>query len=488
MKLSKALLVLALALTFSVPAFAETQNVKVSGSIDIYHFHRDGYDLVDGNDAGTSAVLSGVPGISHSSDDNNRSDGDDWFMTITQLEIAADLTNNVSTVINLINQRDWNAGADEFSPGPFGADSSFENEFNIGLDLAYVQMREIFYAPLTLTIGRQDLLFGRGFIIGWNPQDYPTGLGTIMADEFTQIQSFDAIRATLDFNPWTIDFVYSKIDENAHDPEDDKDLYIANVNYKFAEYNAVAEVYWVTENDRATLVGTGSPFSGDGGFGDSTRNNDTHTIGGRVQFDPISQITLGAELAYQFGDFRAAASNPERDRAAWAFDVFGEYRWDYEWKPMVGIEYVHLSGEDDLSATADEYNAWNGAYRGPIYGWIQDYREFYWESGFGGDQIAGQNIQHVNIYGSLQPLADLKLTASWFYFWADETQHLIPTDPSSIELDDEIGWEIDTAVIYNYTEDVTFSFYANWFVPGDMFAEPEDATASEYISRVTVTF
>ena len=70
-----------------------------------------------------------------------------------------------------------------------------------------------------------------------------------------------------------------------------------------------------------------------------------------------------------------------------------------------------------------------------------------------------------------------------------------PTDPSTPTLSDDIGWELDTAIIYNYTEDVTFAFYANWFVPGDTFDGPSDDeqhvgndTASEYISRVTVTF
>jgi len=261
------------------------------------------------------------------------------------------------------------------------------------------------------------------------------------------------------------------------------------VNYKFSEYNAVAEAYYVGEMDRATLVDTGGP-----GSGDATHDNLTNTIGGRVQFDPISQITLGAELAYQFGNYASCADCFERDRSAWAFDVFGEYRWDYEWKPMIGIEYVHLSGEENLSDNPDDYSSWNGAYRGPIYGWYQDYREVYYATNFSGDQIAGQNIQHINIYGSLQPLEDLKLTASWFDFWADETQHSIPTDPSSASLSDDIGWELDTAIIYNYTEDVTFAFYANWFVPGNTFDGPNDPdqegndTASEYISRVTVTF
>jgi hypothetical protein len=474
MKHLRALFVFALALGFAAPVFAETQNVKVSGSIDAYWFYRNNFDLFDGNDAGASPVGSTVTAESHAGSTGHRSEADDYFMTISQIEIAADLTDNVSTVINLINQRDWNAN-DFVGSGATATTATAASEFDIILDLAYVQMREIFYAPLTLTIGRQDLLFGRGFIIGWNPQD-PQGV--IQADEFTQVQSFDAIRATLDFNPWTIDFVYAKIDENAHDVEDDRDLYITNVNYKFAEYNAVAEAYYIAEADKATFV---SATAGNA-------NNDTHIVGGRVQFDPVSQITLGAELAYQFGDYRGAVTAPERDRSAWAFDIFGTYRWDNAWKPEITIEYVHLSGEDDLSAATSEYNAWNGAFRGPVYGWYHDYKEVYYATSFSGDQAAGQNQQHINIYGSIKPMEDMQLSASYFYFWADEDFHSTPTDPGTAVLDDEIGHEIDTAIIYNYTEDVTFAFYANWFIPGDLYASPTDDTASEYISRVTVTF
>ncbi|MBI4352650.1 MAG: alginate export family protein, partial [Candidatus Omnitrophica bacterium] len=399
----------------------------------------------------------------------NRSEGDDFFMSITQVEVAADLTDNVSTVINLINQRDWNA--DTFGTGA----SMTSNEFDILLDLAYVQMKEIFYAPLTLTVGRQDLLFGRGFIIGWNPQDPQ---GTIQADEFTQIWSFDAVRATLDFNPWTIDFVYSKINENSHDPEDDRDLYITNVNYKFSEYNAVAEGYFITELDRATTAGS-----------TGTRDNDTYTVGGRVQFDPISQITLGGELAYQFGDYYASASAPSRDREAWAADIFGEYRWDYEWKPMVGIQYVLLSGEEDLSGTSTQsYGAWNGAFRGPTYGWIHEYLETYYATGQSNDQPTSQNHQHISVYGSIKPMEDLLLSAYYYYLWTHERIHSTPTDISSSSEDDELGHEVDILLTYNYTEDVTFNFMADWFIPGDFYNSPNDSTASQFITEVKVTF
>ena len=475
MKSLKALFVLALAVAFTVPAYAETQNVKVSGSIDAYWFVRDNFDLRKKNDMSvvpTSTVSYTGGGATLT---NNRENVADYFMGITQIEVAADLTDNVSTVINLVNQRDWNAhgfGESTLSSSPLNT----PNEYDITLDLAYVQMKEIFYSPLTLTIGRQDLLFGRGFIIGWNPQDTQS---TIAADEYTAVQSFDAVRATLDFNPWTIDLVYSKIAENALNAEDDKDLYIANVNYKFAEYNAVAEGYYVGEMDRATLSTHTTASVG---------SNDTHIIGGRVQFDPISQITLGGEVAYAFGNYRAVATAPDRDRSAWALDLFGEYRWDYTWKPMLGLEYVVLSGESDLSNTTAEYGAWNDNYRGPTYGRIHEYLETYYGTAQSNDQPSSQNLELINLYGTLKPLEDLQLSANFYYFWGNEDMHSTLTNPASSTLSKDIGYEIDTMITYSYTEDVSFNFIADWFVPGDLYSSPNDATAGEYITSVKVTF
>jgi hypothetical protein len=466
---------LVLALAFSGIASAETQNVKVSGSLDMYAIYRSNYDLLDDNDASLSApgatvAGGGIPAQSHTGTAAQRSDADEFFHSITQVEISADLTDNVSTVINLINQRDWN---NDVLDSTGAAASASANEFDVLLDLAYVQMKEIFYTPLTLTIGRQDLLFGRGFIIGWNPQDPQ---GNFAVDEFTQMQAFDAIRATLDFNPWTLDFVYSKIDENSLNAENDSDLYIANVNYKFAEYNAVAEGYYVGQFDRATLASASGTF-----------DNETNTVGGRVQFDPITQMTLGGEVAYQFGEHRQALADPTRDRSALGVDLFGEYRWDNTWKPMLGLQYVHLSGEGDRTATTADWGSWNGAFRGPIYGWYHDYKEVYYSTAFPNDQAAGQNQNHISVYGSMQPMEDLKLTAAWWYFWTDEDVRVGGT-PSGATLDEGLGNEIDLAAIYSYTEDVTFTLMADWFIPGDHYNEPFDATATQLVGEVKVTF
>ena len=473
MKHLKALFAIALVAFFAAPAFAETQNVKVSGSMDAYWFFRSNFDLLDNNDAGNIPASSAVPSASHTGSLTNRSEADSFFMSITQVQVAADLTDKVSTVINVVNQRDWNADTYGTSTGA-GANNT-SNEFDIDLDLAYVQMKEIFYSPLTLTVGRQDIVFGRGFIVGWNPQDPEN---SIEAEEFTALQAFDAVRATLDFAPWTLDFVYANLVENSHNAEDDSDMWIANINYKFAEYNAVAEGYIVSQLDRATL----STVSNSG-----TQLNATHTLGGRAQFDPISQITLGGELAYQFGSYHTTSNG--RDRDAWGMDLFGEYRWDNSWKPMVGLEYVLLSGEENLSSsTSDNYGAWNGGLRGPIYGWIRDYQNTYYQLSQSSAQVAGQNQQHISVYATMQPMEDLKLGVNYFYFWSDVDAHTTTSNPNSAVLSDDIGHEIDLSLTYDYTEDVSFIAMVDWFIPGDYFVSPEDATATQVVTGVKVGF
>ena len=216
MRQFKALFVLALAIAIAVPAYAETQNVKVSGSIDAYAFYRGDYDLLSGNDQ--SVVPAGGATRGATANANQQSNSDSFFRTNTQVEVSADLTDNVSTVVNVVNQRDWNAN--DLVTGTTAAATTANtsvSEFDIELDLAYVKMKEIFYSPLTLTVGRQDMWFGRGFIIGNNVRAWDQQ-GVVEANEYAVTTAFDAVRATLDFNPWTIDLVYSKIAEGSHNP------------------------------------------------------------------------------------------------------------------------------------------------------------------------------------------------------------------------------------------------------------------------------
>ena len=468
MKLSKTLLVLALAVAVAAPAYAQTQNVKISGSIDAYGFYRNNYDLRK-NDSGQVAAGTAVQGADHAASAVHRSDADSYFRTNTQLQVAADLSDNVSTVVSVVNQRDWNADL----VGATTANTT--EEFDLGLDLAYVQMKEIFYSPLTLTVGRQDIWLGRGFLTGnnsaaWDPQ------ATTIADEYSVTTAFDAIRATLDFNPWTVDLVYSKVNENSHDPEDDRDLYVAYLTYKFSQHNAVADLYLMDDADggRAGIVGTNSGIE------------TTYVFGGRLQFDPISQLTLGAELAYQFGDYAQSTGAAKRDRAAWGLDVFGTYRLEDAWKSEVTLEFVSLSGDDGRN-TSGEYQGWNSLYRGKFWTAIEDFREVVFATGDANDQAGSTNVEMIQLKGTIKPLNDLALDGVLSFFWNEEGIATGGVGGSTRNKD--IGWETDLVATYDYTEDVSFGLLAGWFIPGTSYSGGgNDATATDLVSSMKVSF
>ena len=109
--MSKSLIVLFCVLfvfAAAMPAFAAVQNIKVSGDILARYIARSDFSL--------TKDLVGT-------DDNIN-----VFNTVTRIRIDADLTDNVSTVVRLINERNWTE-----------ADAATTD---IDLDLAYVTLKE----------------------------------------------------------------------------------------------------------------------------------------------------------------------------------------------------------------------------------------------------------------------------------------------------------------------------------------------------------
>ena len=136
-KLLLALLVVAL---FVAPAAASVQNVKVSGEVDSKYLYRNGFD------AGAEADGNTVQSL---------------FITITNLRVDADLTDNVAATIALINER--TGGIQGLTNGEGGAEG--DDESDVQINLAYVTLREMLYSPLTVIIGRQSFRYGNSFIV-----------------------------------------------------------------------------------------------------------------------------------------------------------------------------------------------------------------------------------------------------------------------------------------------------------------------------------
>ena len=123
----------------------------------------------------------------------------------------ADLSDNVSTTVGLINERAWNGenGANGTGGGSAANDAL---DTNVQLYLASITLREFLYSPLTLTVGRQVFNYGNGLVMGdGGPNNSSTGnLARYCSADLTERTAYDGVKAILDYKPLTIDMFYFK--------------------------------------------------------------------------------------------------------------------------------------------------------------------------------------------------------------------------------------------------------------------------------------
>ncbi len=462
--------ILALMVLIAVPAYAEVQNVKVSGDLSARWIVRGTYDL-DKNNATGAETAAGL--------DN----ADDYLISTAEVQVDADLTDNVSTVIRLANQRDWGEPTDQKA-------TVSTNVYNVIVDLANVTFKEFFYAPLTLTIGRQDLWYGKGFIVGAKQRD---PLNSISADEYTVINSFDAFKATLDFDPWKVDGVYSLIEEGAINRANDLWLAGLNVGYKFDSYKGEAEAYMFEKHDRTRVAYVNVATTA------ASMVDWVRTYGIRGSFEPIPNATLAAEGAFQAGRYSTISTNASRKRRGRALDVSGDYLFkDVRWTPKLGVEYIFYSGEANTGTAAEgTYHAWDVMYRGKFDTAIREFQNLYYATAMRADnstvikndQDAGNtNESQVILYGTLKPTNALSVDGRVAFFWMDKSQKYTPTGGSEESRGANIGSELDLTLNYVYTEDVSFGLLAAWFFPGSYWVGGLDDTASDIVGTVKVAF
>lgn len=435
------------------PAFAEVQNIKVSGDIQALGIYRNNYDMEDGR----VVQGNGVNDFTYPAEDE-----DSMLMSIVRLRVDADLTDNVSTCIRLTNLREWDS---------VGAEAE-----DVVVDLAYITLKEMLYSPLTVVIGRQELLYGNGLVIG--PGLFQDPNGTITYVDLSPLQAFDAVKAILDYEPWKVELLAAKIDEHDDNApgatvgrDDDVDLYGVNVGYKFDVANAEMEGYCFAKRDEQynlAVVAQGSDSTGR-----TFEENKVYTMGVRGSAVPIENLTLSGEVAGQLGeivDEQPGGQNAlalTRDREALAVNAAAKYKLaNVKFTPTPGVEYLYLSGEE--RDNDGDFEAWDPMYRSKTMGTIRDTLESLYTTNDPAD-TSGFTNQHTikaTCGLDLNELVDgLKLDMAYLHYWFAE----VLVDGAS----DEIGDELDMKVSYDYTEDVQFALNGGIFFPGDYYSKDQ---------------
>ena len=462
MKKMLLLAVLIIAVT-AMPAFASVQNIKVSGDIDSTYLVRDNFDLGDGTSSYDRDVHQSV------------------FITQTRLRVDADLTDNVSATVALINERAW--GTTDVTAGTN----------DIDINLAYVTLREMLYSPLTVTVGRQAFAFGNSFVIdsaGANSgTDIVDGGLNSVAEDLSKRTAQDAIRLTLDYNPLTIDLVYSKISSNiitTADPQDDDvDLYGINANYQLGDdMNTVVEAYFWAKIDQS-VKNTG---------GD--KHDTVYMPGLRASSNILDGLNVQGELAVQMGTVNDPSGTSIIDNAkreALAAQILVNYMLPFEetkkWSPVLSTSYSYASGDSNPATThtADDarYTAWDPMYENQ-----------------GGGKIFSAlfpftNCHAVGISGQVSPIEDVTASLGWTGLWLDkkdETSTLTLGSPDGtgnvqdVTTNSKLGDEVELKLAYDYTEDVQFGASYNIFRPGGYFDKSDNENASQIMVNANVNF
>jgi len=435
-------------------AYAEVQNIKVSGDI----------------------IASGVArsrfGLKYSVPDGDKSQlKQSFLMSQIRLRVDADLTDNVAATLRLINERVWNGQNDSSSSG----------DSKIDLDLAYVTLKEFLYSPLSFVVGRQEIRFGNGLIMG---NAKASNGSTNIPTDLSERKAFDAIRATLNYDPLIIDLLYAKVRQETYNTTADtslkNDISLAGVNATYAlNKNANIVVYYYIKDDKYKNGDT----TNSGGKSDKV-----NTIGTLISGSPIENMTASFEAAYQFGRSNNSDEN-QKKHDAWALQGMLDYTFaKMKTTPTVGASYTYLSGNKVAG---------------------EDTRNQGWDPMFYDQKLNNiayailpfTNMSVFNLKGSFKPLDDVTVSAvyGWYDVATKPTTGSTFNSPFSYDGSTSgtlqytytgkrhLGDSIDLTATYDYTEDVQLGLTYGWFRPGEGIQEKEK-DANQLIGSLKVVF
>ncbi len=511
------ILVLALALVvgLSFTAYAEVQNVKVSGDLTVQGVARDNFDL----EKPISSALGLLAG-----DFNDKESG---ILSITRVRVDADLTDNVSTTVRLLNERNWNGeertlGAANRNIGLNTAPASNADANDVDLDLAYVTLKEFLYSPLSLTIGRQSLRFGNGLVVGDPDTNIYSSATELAEGDLSARKSFDALRATLDYNPLVVDMIYAKVEEGAANLNDDVSLGGINANYALNKNTTVEGFLFSkvtgTNSAAVTNVDSGNATfftAGTDNFPLKDKADVVNTIGARVLDKTVKNLTLDVQGAYQFGTYNpkfdpnarvspAAQRGPNAKaqtskRSAWATQIMATYDLKdmamlSKYSPAISGSYTYLSGANrDETRSGEAYKGWDPMFEDQTVGHIMN------------AIFAESNMHRGSLSANAKLTDDISANVNYIGAWfakryprnADRRAILSEVSTArqfTLKGDKFIGQEIDASLTYDYTEDVQFSLLGGIFLPGRNIVSVAradrdgQAAATELIGSMKVTF
>jgi len=291
---------------------------------------------------------------------------------------------------------------------------------------AYVQLANLWNSAWSLSLGRQFLNSGTGFLISSAEREV----------------SYDGAVLAADYAPWNITLMGLALKETL-DLDEDLALYMLDVDYAEGGVYTLGG-YLIYLND------------------DSSVDNSPTSLGVRGTYTATEALGLWGELAYQIGDSGAL------DKDALAVDVGATYDLNAQWMPQFKLNYLFASGDDNALDGDDKAFDPLAQYR--YYGYALS------------PQLS--NIHIINASVVVNPTEICKLALDYYHYKQDKKAaasigNSLLTDPgistTTNGLDKAIGDEVDLSLAYDYTEGVKAMLTLAYFMPDNAYNSDDEA-------------
>lgn len=320
-------------------------------------------------------------------------------------------------------------------------------------DNLYVQWKKILGSPLSATIGRQDIIFGNGWLVlDGTPLD---GSRTVF---------FDAARFTWDASEelcTVFDLVY--LDNGVQsdrwiEPFNDQErnlieqhergviLYATNKSLK----NTQIDGYFIYKHDDHVLA--------------NGNDGNIYAFGARVLGDITENWKYRAEFVEELGN-----KNGE-DLCATGFNGRLEYHFNDKYKNWLYLAYEYLSGDDPDTAKNEQFD--------PLWGRWPQFSELYVYTYITETRIAEvTNLHRVGPGWGCQPNKKLSLNANYFLLFADQNTLGEQGVPGYTGAGSFRGQLVTAWLKYKFNEHVSGHLVGEVFFPGNFYADSRNDPA-----------
>lgn len=366
-------------------------------------------------------------------------DGDRWSVLRqrTRLWCTATLDRDVTAFVRFANQH---FGEGVTYPDGWEADNKSDKVF---VDAAWVRVPGLFGLPMTLQAGRQDVMYGTGFVL-FDGQSQTASTSAYL----------DGLRASWDLGgAGTLDLLHFKDQENRRDDASDDDVTLQGLYYSAGDAPFLRDLYALHRTDQ-------------------NLGRDVFVYGSRLAGD-LGVLDWSVEGALQRGD-----ACPCQDLEAWGFT--SEFGFDAPGSPA-GLRIfgglTALSGDDPT--TPDTNERWDVIHGGwPRYGdllaWtnlnlgpgnaVSGYDPGYADGSSQMGEVVYGNLVMPSAGFALAPVDALRIKA----WWSPLRAHRVAAGSN------DIGDLLQFSAKWRWSRELSFAVYAARLTPGAAYGPDAD--------------